>query len=72
MTAPQLPPKPTNGSHLRGDASIELRQRTGSLQDNGGTSKEEDYVPRPEMLYEVDDTPPWYYCIVLGFQVGGP
>ncbi|XP_043215564.1 solute carrier family 23 member 1-like [Amphibalanus amphitrite] len=71
ITEDELPAKPTNGSHHHGDASIELRQRVaadGPAAAGGAGPKDDDYVPRPEMLYEVDDTPPWYYCIVLGFQ----
>ena len=22
-----------------------------------------------DLLYKIDDTPPWYICILLGFQV---
>ena len=25
--------------------------------------------PGPDLLYSIEETPPWYLCILLGFQV---
>ena len=36
----------------------------GDIQENLG---EKD--TKSDILYTVEDTPPWYLCVVLGFQV---
>lgn len=33
------------------------------------SSLEEPEDRREGVLYSVDDTPPWYLCLMLGFQV---
>ena len=35
----------------------------------GDVSEPEVEGPHDELLYKIDDNPPWYMCILLGFQV---
>ncbi|OWF47683.1 hypothetical protein KP79_PYT19090 [Mizuhopecten yessoensis] len=44
--------------------NIEKGESTENAPDNSGQKAK----PR-DLLYAVDEVPPWYLCIILGFQM---
>ena len=43
---------------------------TTKTEDTGDTEGTGDTPKGLDLQYSIDDNPPWYLCILLGFQVG--
>lgn len=49
------------------DYNRKILEESNSVRLN--LEKRQPEVRGPDLLYSIEETPPWYLCIILGFQV---
>ena len=51
---------------------VHLQELPTSEEEGKLTNSEDDMVDNIELLYTIDENPPWYIALCLGFQVLHP